>query len=239
MSLGKSRSRSTPSTVWEGQVPYLTNIYNQGQNILGRSVGGQAVNQANQVASQTYQPWQQMTQGGQSATFQNNPNLTGFASGNIQNEALQGAINAGVGDITRNFTQNLLPSIKADAVSSGTSGGSRQGIAEGLAISDTNRQVSDFVSRMLSDNFGQMMNQRLQAIGIQGTAAGAADQVTGQAVSMAPNMMNLGFMPEQAFWANQFAPLRQYADIVGGPTVLSGSSSGSGWNVGLPTKRSG
>jgi hypothetical protein len=46
-------------------------------------------------------------------------------------------------DVTNNLMRNVLPSIRSNSVLSGQYGGSRQGVAEGNAISDFTKQLND------------------------------------------------------------------------------------------------
>lgn len=84
-----------------------------------------------------------------SAAYQN------FIYGNpAENKYLTDALNASSnqsrqafntlqGDITNNLQRSILPGIRGGAIASGQYGGSRQGIAEGLALSDANRQAQN------------------------------------------------------------------------------------------------
>ena len=74
---------------------------------------------------------------------------------------------------TREFQQNALPSIQNAAQISGGFGGSRQGVAEGIALqglADANARTS---AGIYSDQYGQDLSRQLQA-------AGLASQLQGQ-----------------------------------------------------------
>ena len=192
-SLGKSESSSDPSSVWSAQSPYLQALYdsafrtmgggftpvNPRQMIPGRTYfaspngpmqmsinpqdpSGQAYNYAQNVAGGAMGGYQNQMQGGFSdpTLYQN---LYGLGGGQYQNQALGGAIQAGLGDINRNLQRNILPSVNTGSALTNTSGGSRQGIAQGLAMSDANRQAGDFVNRMYSQNYGQTLQSMLGA----------------------------------------------------------------------------
>ena len=58
-------------------------------------------------------------------------------------------------DANANLTRNILPAIRAGAVADGAYGGSRQGIAEGLAAGEAARGVGDTLARMDMDAYGQ------------------------------------------------------------------------------------
>src|SRR5690349_132962 len=59
------------------------------------------------------------------------------------NPALQAATNAAIRPVVQNFEQSVLPNVRAGAVASGGYGGSRQGIAEGLAGQELVRKSGD------------------------------------------------------------------------------------------------
>jgi hypothetical protein len=71
-----------------------------------------------------------------------NPYMAGYAEGAIR-PAWESLLRQG------------LPGVDSGAVASGQYGGSRQGIAQGLAISDAMRQSLDTTSKMYSDMYGQ------------------------------------------------------------------------------------
>ena len=85
---------------------------------------------------------QQFSQGFQNPSFQGfnslingqpiagTESLEAIANGSVQNTNLQGEIDSGLNDISRNFNQNILPSLNTNAGLTGGSGGSRQGIAK-------------------------------------------------------------------------------------------------------------
>lgn len=69
------------------------------------------------------------------------------------NPFLDSQIQAGQGSINRNLTRNILPSVRNNAIAAGGIGGSRQGIAEGLAMSDANAQAVDFENRFRGEAY--------------------------------------------------------------------------------------
>ena len=160
-------------------------------------------------------------------------NLQAMGSGQYQNRALGGAIQAGLGDIGRNFQRNIMPSINTGSALTNTSGGSRQGIAQGLAASDANQQASDFVNRMYSQNFGQQLQSMLGANQQLGGLQGQRNIAQQSAMGQAPQLAGLGGAPEQAYWQQQFAPLGAFQSILGAPTILGGGSQATSKNTGI------
>lgn len=93
------------------------------------------------------------------------------------NPGLQGTLDAATGRIMDEFQQNILPEIGSAAQRAGAFGGSRQGIAEGLAAGETSRAVGDTVSQILGENFAR--ERGLQLATLQQAPALQAAEVRG------------------------------------------------------------
>jgi len=72
--------------------------------------------------------------------------------GNMQDQAWQG------------FRRNTSPGITNDAISAGQMGGTRQGIAQGIAMGDLNRATTDAAAGMRSNAYGQQLNFQNQML---------------------------------------------------------------------------
>ena len=87
-----------------------------------------------------------------------------FASGDMigQNPFLQQAIEGMRETAFRDLTRNQLPQIRNNAIMQGDLGGSRQGVAEGLAIADLNRDLlnreGSLRSQQVNFDQGNMLN---------------------------------------------------------------------------------
>lgn len=88
-----------------------------------------------------------------------NPNVLDPAS----NPGFAGALGAAIRPIQRQFTESVLPGIRSSALASGMYGGSRQGIAEGVAGGRFADSIGDVTSRMVSDQYNQSAGRMLQA----------------------------------------------------------------------------
>lgn len=64
----------------------------------------------------------------------------------------------------RDLSRNQLPAIRNNAIGAGGIGGSRQGIAEGLALSDLNRDLANQEGMMRQQQFNQDQTNQLQAL---------------------------------------------------------------------------
>jgi hypothetical protein len=205
-----SKSKSSSSSfVDPSQQPFLDFLRNTGQSLYGQNGAGaqnfasqqgqalfnQGLGYANQAVSNPFlSSLQQMAQPG------GNQQLIGQQIGQL------GA------DLGRNFQQNLMPGIRRDAIGLGGFGGTRQGVAEGIAAQGT----QDAFARGATQIYGQNA-QMAQDAGIAG------GNLLGQGALGA--MGGLGGLFELGLgqYTGGFAPLNNLAAIIGGPTVLDQS----------------
>lgn len=175
------------------QQGFLNSLFQQGAGLAGQQLG--AGSGFDQFTSSAMQNLQNMFQ----PSAQANP-------------FLQQQIGMGQNLINENLQQNILPSVGSGAQVAGQFGGGRQGVAEGIALRDANRQSSDFAQNLIGQDFQGQQNRALQALGQAG------------------NIGNLAFQP-----------LNNLRSILGGTTVLgegaaqggsSGFSGGSSFGVG-------
>jgi hypothetical protein len=104
-----------------------------------------------------------------------NPYLGAMHQANI-NQSLRG-----YNDAISNLTQSVLPQLGGEAFASGGYGGSRQGIAEGMALSGMQRNARDLgIAAMDSGN--QLYGGAYESA--QGRMGDAASMLTGQAADM-------------------------------------------------------
>lgn len=157
------------------------------------------------------------------------------------NPALTAAIDAASGDVTRNLERNILPAVGTAATQAGSFGGSRQGIAEGLALSDANQQISDMATQMrLADmqGFQDRQQQLLTNLGgiTQGIAqAGLAPGDIERADRQAEIDVELERFARES--GLDLANLQAFRDLIsgnmGGTTTGNQSSSSKSNNWGL------
>lgn len=145
-------------------LPVTSAIPQQLQQIMGGY--GSTVGQSAMQGQQGQQQLQGMLQG---------PGMNFMTSGAVlnanSNPALQQAIQGATRPIVENFQNTILPGITQEGIASGGFGGTRQGIAEGLAAKGMQTQIGDVAA--------QMMNQNYQAgLGAMNTALGT--QIQGQ-----------------------------------------------------------
>lgn len=209
---------SSNSFVDPAQQPFLDLLRNSGAGLLGQGMFG-AQQFGQQAGSQLFNMGL-----GSLGQLGNNPFLSALqqqAGGN------QGLVNQQIGqlqaDLSRSFQQEVLPGIRRDATAVGALGGSRQGVAEGIA----GQGFADAFSRGVTDIMGADAQRGLQA-GISGGGLLAQGLLGG--LSAMPGLFQTGL----GQFTGGFAPLGAFNQIVGGPTVLDRSSSKSiGGSFGL------
>lgn len=152
-----------------------------GYNIAsgGGAGSGYAMYGNSAMPTATAVPQVQSDQGYQDAMQQvlsgtpNNPYLSQIA-GDIANTT------------TQNFQRNVLPGIQAGATLAGGYGGSRQGIAEGLAMSDLNNQILQSQNQLYGTAYENaaarqaQMTGQLSAQNLAASQANATNALAGQ-----------------------------------------------------------
>lgn len=173
--------------------------------------------------------------GAQQTLADNAANATNFyTSGDVWNPSsnpyLQSAIDASVRPITQQLTESQLPSIRGTSVTSGY-GGSRQGIAEGLASGRASQAIGDTASRLVQGQYDTNVNAQLRALGLVPTVqqAQTTPAVTTSGVGDVRQALQQALLNEQAGNFNldqllQIAPYLQAKDLLG---VVQGLPGGS------------
>ncbi len=111
-------SETNPAFIDPTQKPFLKDLYSRGQD-ASYGTGGQDFGQ--QFQQPAFNAFNKLSTGGNMIPGLQQ-GLQNF--GNEQDQYLGGAIDAGVNDIQRNFSQNIMPQINQGAALSATSGGS-------------------------------------------------------------------------------------------------------------------
>lgn len=200
--------------------------------------------------TQPQQQGQQMAldaAGAQGQTAQQASNTAGFYLGGdiwnpSTNPALQGAIKAATDPIYTRLNEQLLPSIRQDSITTGGFGGSRQGIAEGAAIRDTQNAAVNAASSLVQNQYETNVRAQLQALGLVPTVQQAQVQPALTTSGVGDVQQNLQQQQldaaQQNYWMDQLLPLMQgqaVAGIVGGLPGGSTVSTGSVPPAGSPT----
>lgn len=109
------------------------------------------------------------------------PALEQVLSGTPNNPYLQAMSDDIAAAATRNFQRNVLPGIQDQAVLAGGYGGSRQGIAEGIAMGDLNRDILSASNQLFGNAYEQAAGRQAQMAGQLSAQDLAAQQANQQA----------------------------------------------------------
>lgn len=82
------------------------------------------------------------------------------------NPGLRGTIDAATRPLFEGLTQQILPSIRSDAGTTGNLGSSRQGIAEGLATQGTQNAVGDASSKIAFSGYQSGLDAMMKSLGL-------------------------------------------------------------------------
>lgn len=157
------------------------------------------------------------------------------------NPNLQNAIGAATRPITQNFNEILMPAIRGEAIKTGGLGGSRQGVAEGIATRGAAQAIGDTSSKIVQDLYRTNMEGQLKALGLlpQTQQAQLAPTMTTGAVGDVRQGMSQALLDQQLQGFNaeemlRMAPLLQAREILsiiqglpGGGASTSGAGAGS------------
>lgn len=105
--------------------------------------------------------------------------LSSLLSGNVNNEVLAPQIANIISQVTRNTNENILPQIRSGAISTGQMGSSRQGIAEGLAASRAQQDLSTGLAPLIGQAYENAQNRQFSTANTLNQQA--ADNATGNA----------------------------------------------------------
>lgn len=127
--------------------------------------------------------------------------LSGQAMDPTSNPYIQRTAEAAIDPLQKTLTQSILPSIRRGATGAGQTGSSRQGIAEGLAIQDFNKQAGDITSRIFSDSYSQGLGATGDALrSTLGLAKDSASTLLDQgtrSLFATPEIGNLALLPSK------------------------------------------
>lgn len=164
-------SQTSSSSPWGGVQPYLTKGY-QNLNQWYDQPGPFAYPGATTAApdplrgeAQNYDvnyarygmPADIAKIGGAYDTLLNAPNVN-------NNPYLQQAVTGAIRPMLDQYNETVLPGIRSGAVQTGQYGGSRQGIAEGIASGKLSRNIGDVSSQMYSNAYQQGMDSLSKAM---------------------------------------------------------------------------
>lgn len=182
MSSGGSSGSGTTSTTtvqkadpWAGQQSYLTDIFTEAQkqyqSPTPQYYSGPVTASADPLTLEAQQKLQ--TAAGTQDVVANNTaaannfNMTDARDVN-SNPYLQAAIQAAITPMVQNFNDagGVMSNIRTEGVTNQQGGGSRQGVAEGIAASRLNQQIGDVASTMASQGYQSGLDASTKAIAV-------------------------------------------------------------------------
>jgi hypothetical protein len=178
-------TNETKATPWAGVQPYLANMYAAAGSQMGTPMGFYPYN--------TYAPQSPLTGAGQGAALDfannampgyletgNNALASLFQSADVaSNPYVNGMLEAqarGVGD---QLTRQWLPAVRQGASLAGQTGSTRQGVAEGVAIGEAAKALTNAAAQTQLSAYDRGLSAQAQA------------------AAMLPMMSQLGMMPAQ------------------------------------------
>jgi hypothetical protein len=197
-SWGKSKSKQSSSSqsydygneVWGAQSPYLQDMYARAQQMSMQPNAGMG----------TLDNVEGMFGQAGSALGQSQAALNRLANP-TEADPMQAVYARNLGQM---FNEQIMPGLKGDAMVGGGLGGSRAGIAQGLAGARMGQQMQDFSAQL----YGDQQNRALQA--------GQALQGVGQGYNqLGAGYQDLAMQRAQMPWAQ----MQQYAGLLG-PAVM-------------------
>lgn len=268
------------SDPWSGQQPYLSDIYSQAAGLYGNAAGyapyagarvagltpmqNQGINAAygNIVGGTTSADnaetmLNKTLQGGYQ---QSNPYLPAATSGT--NPYLDEQFKTAAQQVTDQFNRSILPGLRTQGVQSGMYNSSRQGISEGLAAGEAQKNLANMAANIYAPAYENEMNRQLQAANIYQTGTENERQRQMAAAGLAPSLSNWGanqlinlggydqqqlqneLNAQQNYWNEyQMTPLQRLGNysqqvVAGGSpggTTTQSTDNGSGGFSGLGT----
>ena len=164
-----SQTQTTKSEPWEGQAPYLRDIFSQAQNLTPQQFyPDQTYANPDDILLRAEQIGEQQALGGQTdianALVPGFTSLMADPSTRFADPMFQEALRAGTRPMEESASR-LLQQARRGATSAGQLGGSRQGILESEVIKDLLTKQSDVASKLYGDVYGDALKS--QAVAMQ------------------------------------------------------------------------
>ena len=236
MSKGSAPStQTTKSEPWEGQAPYLRDLYSKAQALPTQQFfPGQTFASPSDLTFQAEQLAEQAALGPQTT-------IAGSILPSIQEQLmspaqrfsdplLQESLRAGLRPMEESASR-LLQQARRDATGAGQLGGTRQGILESEVLKDLLTKQSDVASRLYGDVYGDTLSSQSRALAFAPSAMSTLMQPSASLANIAAAQTARAQQPiteaMQRFAFEQAAPgqaLDRYANIAAG-TILPGTAT--------------
>ena len=251
MSLGGGGGGGTTTQVqkadpWAGQQPYLTDLYQQAQQLYQQ--GPQQFFPGRTYAEASPTVFQAENLQRQAALAQAGLGYGSIVPGfqqalmspaqRFQDPMLQESLAASLRPIEESGSR-LLQQARRGATQAGQLGGTRQAILESEVIKDITQKQADVASKMYGDVYGDVLKSQAATLGlapsIMGTFAQPAATLAQVGAAETARAQQPITEAMQRFAFEQAAPgqaLQQYGNIVAG-TILPGTVTASGTQPGM------
>lgn len=151
------------------------------------------------------------------------------------NPGFTGVVDSATRPLIENFTDNVVPQITSSAIASGAYGGSRNGVALGLASDRLQKSLLDTTSNLAYNNFQQERQRQLQAPSLLQSAFGldlqpfqVAQALGGDRRGFAQDAIQENFQLDQLARSQPFATVGQFGQLL----QQVGDRLGTGLNEG-------
>lgn len=239
MSAPKTQTVTSKTEPWKEAKPYFTGLYNQAVDAFNKT--NKQVYSGDLWASPTARQQQannalasnQWGQGSQDLRQLGTDTVSGKYLNHKTNPYLSGAVDAAAGDITRRYTESILPGLGSAAQKAGAYGGSRQGIVDSQAAGEYSREANEAAQNIYYQNYaaerdrqmnaGNLFNQAnaLEMAQLQGLAgAGEQEQMWNQ------GQLGENYQQWQMEQAAPWAGIPELLSVLTGGSFQSSSSTG-------------
>ena len=223
-----SQTQTTKSEPWEGQAPYLRDIFSQAQNLTPQTFyPNQTYAEPSDTLIQAEQLGTQQALGGQTDIA--NALVPGFTSlmqdpsARFANPMFQNALRAGLNPIEES-TQRLISQATQDLVETGNLGSTRGDVLKRNILKDMLTKQSDVASKLYGDVYGDALKSQAVAMqniptimsGLQAPAQSLQD--IGNIRTLRAQLPIDEAMQRYSFNQNaNLANLQNYANLIGSP----------------------
>lgn len=201
---GSSGASRSSSSVFSEDI--LRQLYGGAASAASAIDPSLAIERNNQLFTGGTSIIQQLTDGGAGADY-----LTRRLSGD-NNDVLNSQIDAIGTDLGRFFNEQLNPAITGSAVAGGALGGGRQGVAQSGAIDSVLREFSTQAANLRASDITNRDNAALGLLSANNANANTA-------------LGSLSSLSDLGSGLEALQPFSALSQIIGGPTVLTDSSS--------------
>jgi len=223
-----AQTQTTKSEPWEGQAPYLRDIFSQAQNLTPQQFyPDQTYANPDDILLRAEQIGEQQALGGQTdianALVPGFTSLMADPSARFADPMFQEALRAGTRPMEESASR-LLQQARRGATQAGQLGGTRQGILESEVIKDLLTKQSDVASKLYGDVYGDALKS--QAVALQNiptimTGLQAPAQTLQQLGNIRTARAQLPIdeaMQRYSFNQNaNLANLQNYSNLIGSP----------------------